>query len=136
MASAKPGAVHLSSKSTKRVLATFEDGSFDLVVSCILMHELSHKAIHNVYAECHRLLRPGGYMLYSDQTPSKKKDLVEQFHTDWDTHSQAEPFVTTLGNLDLTKVAVKGGFARKNMREVYATERADGATQFMFLGRK
>ncbi len=113
----------------------FEGGSFDLVVSCIMMHELAHKAIHNVYAEAYRLLKPGGYTLHSDLTPFKHKDMVEQFHTDWDTHYQAEPFITSLGLLDLTEVAAKGGFQKSKVREILAPT-GGGKPQFMLLGQK
>jgi len=97
----------------------FEGESFDLVVSCILMHELSYKALHNVFKESHRLLRKGGLAIHSDQPPFRTKDMVEQFHTDWDTHFQAEPFITTLGLTDLCDVAQKGGFAKNKIDEVF-----------------
>ncbi|MSO64879.1 MAG: class I SAM-dependent methyltransferase [Alphaproteobacteria bacterium] len=113
----------------------FKDESFDLIVSCILMHEMSYKALHNVYRECHRLLRPGGVMIHSDQPPFRTKDLVEQFHTDWDTHFQAEPFITTLGLLDLVEVATKGGFQKSKVKEVFVPM-MNGRQQYMLTARK
>ena len=42
----------------------YPDGHFDLVVSHILMHEVSADALRAVLAESHRLLAPGGVMLH------------------------------------------------------------------------
>lgn len=44
--------------------APFEDGSFDLVFSSVLIHELRPGTIPDMLAECHRLLRPGGVVLH------------------------------------------------------------------------
>ncbi len=38
----------------------FPDGHFDLVVSHILLHETSGKAMPKIFQECHRVLAPGG----------------------------------------------------------------------------
>jgi ubiquinone/menaquinone biosynthesis C-methylase UbiE len=98
----------------------FEPGSFELIVSHILLHELSYKAIHNIYMECFRLLKPGGYMLHMDLPPKRDMDTVTHFLTDWNTHFQAEPFITTLTELDLHKVATKAGFDMQETFEDYA----------------
>jgi ubiquinone/menaquinone biosynthesis C-methylase UbiE len=117
----------------------FPDQSFDLVVSCILMHELSYKALRNIYKESNRLLRPGGMMLHHDQAPFRTKDLVEQFHTDWDTHFQAEPFITGLGMSNLPEIAKQAGFEPKKVKEVY-TSMPNGQARMMkmytLLGQK
>ena len=44
----------------------FESGSFDLVHSTFLLHELPVKAIERVVAEAARLLRPGGWFVHLD----------------------------------------------------------------------
>ncbi|MDV3456101.1 class I SAM-dependent methyltransferase [Sphingomonas sp. HF-S4] len=44
--------------------APFEDESFDLVFSSVLIHELRPGTIGDMLAECHRLLRPGGVVLH------------------------------------------------------------------------
>jgi hypothetical protein len=97
----------------------FGDGSFDLIVSHILLHELSYKAIHSFYKECFRLLRSGGYMLHMDLPPKKDVDTVTHFLIDWNTHFQAEPFVTTLSELDRDEIAIKAGFKKRNIFEEY-----------------
>ncbi len=116
----------------------FADGSFDLIVSHILLHELSYKAIHNVYKECFRLLKPGGYMLHLDLPPKKDVDTVTHFHIDWDTHFQAEPFVTTLTELDLHEVAAKAGFNKRKTFEDYVPTLVPGfdTKRHLFGARK
>ena len=49
-------AVHFSQQNAERT--DFPAGHFDLIVSHIVVHELSPAAIRNVLAECHRLLAP------------------------------------------------------------------------------
>ena len=44
----------------------FADGSFDLVVSHILLHEIPNIARKRVFAESYRLLKPGGMMVHME----------------------------------------------------------------------
>jgi ubiquinone/menaquinone biosynthesis C-methylase UbiE len=44
--------------------APYPDASFDLVFSCVLLHETSESAISQVLAESHRLLKPGGVAVH------------------------------------------------------------------------
>ena len=129
--------VHFSQQNAEGT--KFEDGSFDLIVSHILLHELSLKAIHKIFAECHRLLKPGGVMLHMDLPPKKDLSAVGHFGYDWNTHYQAEPFITTLTELDRAAVAVKGGFDPKNTFETYVPSTVPGRTnekRHMFGARK
>ncbi len=97
----------------------FEDGEFDLIVSHILLHETSYDALYNIVAECHRLLRPGGLMLHIE-VPVRRTDAVDQFITNWDATHNAEPFWSTLADMDLITPAVKAGFAKENVFEAVA----------------
>ena len=94
----------------------FDDGSFDFVTSTMFLHETSHKAVHNIVREAHRLLKPGGLMLHVEQPPFRWfDDPFEQFVRDWDTHNNNEPFWGPMHDMDLEEVAVKGGFAREDV---------------------
>lgn len=55
-------AVHLSQDNAEHT--RFEDESFDLVFSCVLLHETSEEGIHNVMKESYRLLKPGGIAVH------------------------------------------------------------------------
>ena len=52
----------------------YADGSFDLVFSCVVLHELEPGTIPALMAECHRLLRPGGVVLHLE-VPQRYDDL-------------------------------------------------------------
>lgn len=55
-------AVHFSQQSAEAT--DFEDGSFDLVFSCVLFHETSDAASRKILEESRRLLRPGGMAVH------------------------------------------------------------------------
>jgi ubiquinone/menaquinone biosynthesis C-methylase UbiE len=89
----------------------FPDGSFDLTVSHIVLHETSRSALRNIFAECYRLLEPGGLMLHVEQRQHYDMEPFEQFYYDWDTLNNHEPFWGTLHDTDLAAVAAEAGFA-------------------------
>ena len=55
-------AVHLSQDNAERT--RFPDESFDLVFSCVLLHETSPDAISRIMEESYRLLKPGGIVAH------------------------------------------------------------------------
>ena len=94
----------------------FADGSFDLVVSHIMMHETSTKALANIFAESRRLLRPGGIMLHADGVASSS-DPFDKYMAEWMAHYNNEPFLGTLQDLDLLKMARDAGFSHNRVFE-------------------
>jgi len=99
--------VHFSQQNAEQT--DFEDGSFDLVISHILLHETSKKALPRIFAECRRLLRPGGLMLHFEvprgDTP------MEQFMHDWESYNNNESFARFITDIDLCDVAVSAGWS-------------------------
>lgn len=100
--------IHFSQQNAEQL--DFEDGSFDLIVSHILLHETSAKALARILAECHRLLAPGGMMVHSETPPYKNMDAFEAFMLDWDTYNNNEPFWGYTHELDLPAITAKAGF--------------------------
>ncbi len=94
----------------------FPDGHFDLVVSHILLHETSGKAMPNIFAECYRLLSPGGYMIHADLPPFDLMDPFTQFILDNETWYNNEPFWGAMRDLDQVELAAKVGFDRADVR--------------------
>ncbi len=94
---------------------SFEDGYFDLVVSHIMLHETSGKAMPRVFAECHRLLAPGGYMIHADLPPFDLMDPFTQFILDNETYYNNEPFWGAMRDLDQVALAKAAGFPAENI---------------------
>lgn len=105
-------AVHFSQQNAEHT--DFEDGSFDLVVSHIVLHETARSALRNVLRETHRLLRPGGRMLHLE-IPRGKTPL-EQFLMNWESWNNNETFGGLITDIDLLEEAVAAGFARTRAR--------------------
>ncbi len=95
---------------------TFEDGYFDLVVSHILLHETSGKAMPRIFNECERLLAPGGLMIHADLPPFDLMDPFTQFILDNETWYNNEPFWGAMRDMDQIELAEKAGFPKDNVR--------------------
>jgi len=95
---------------------TFEDASFDLVVSHILLHETSGKAMPRIFNECNRLLAPGGLMIHADLPPFDLMDPFTQFILDNETWYNNEPFWGAMRDMDQFDLAEASGFERSNVR--------------------
>ncbi len=89
----------------------FEAGSFDLIVSHILLHETSGKAMPAIIRECHRLLKPGGIMIHADLPPFDLMDPFTQFILDNETWFNNEPFWGAMREVDQIALAKSVGFA-------------------------
>jgi ubiquinone/menaquinone biosynthesis C-methylase UbiE len=57
----------------------YRDGTFDVVTSVHLFHELPHDARRNVYAEMWRVLRPGGLLVIEDSAQTKDSEHLSVF---------------------------------------------------------
>ncbi len=123
--------VHFSQQNAERT--DFADGSFDLIVSHILLHETSSQAIRGIMKECHRLLNPGGMMLHQEVPQYEGLPPYEAFILDWDTYNNNEPFWGTVHSMDLQKLAEESGFAAERVIQTMipsALERAQARRGF------
>ena len=94
----------------------FEDGYFDLVVSHILLHETSGKAMPRIFKECHRVLAPGGLMIHADLPPFDLMDPFTQFILDNETWYNNEPFWGAMREMDQIGLAKSAGFVSDTIR--------------------
>jgi len=94
----------------------FEDGYFDLVVSHILLHETSGKAMPQIFKESFRLLAPGGYMIHADLPPFDLMDPFTQFILDNETYYNNEPFWGAMREMDQIQLAKDAGFDPDTIR--------------------
>ena len=87
----------------------FSDGSFDVVTSIFMLHELPRRVRRNVLAEMRRVLAPGGLLVLEDAAqPSDSRELtpaLEQFSKD-----MHEPFFDDYQSDDLGELLAEYGF--------------------------
>jgi SAM-dependent methyltransferase len=107
--------VHYSQQNAERT--NFPDGYFDVVMSCLLVHETSRKALPRILKEAHRLLAPGGVMMHTETPPYGALPPFEAFMFDWDTLNNNEPFWAASHELDAQAEAVAAGFPADSVFE-------------------
>jgi 2-polyprenyl-3-methyl-5-hydroxy-6-metoxy-1,4-benzoquinol methylase len=104
--------IHYSQQNAEAT--DFDAGSFDLVISHIMLHETSKKALPRILAESRRLLAPGGVMLHFDiprgNTP------FDQFMHDWESYNNNESFSRFMTDIDLVQTAVAAGWSESEVR--------------------
>jgi ubiquinone/menaquinone biosynthesis C-methylase UbiE len=86
----------------------FAPGSFDLIVSHIVLHETSKSALPRILGECRRLLAPGGMMLHLEIP--RGRTVIEKFMHNWESYNNNETFARYMTGIDLKAEAMKGGF--------------------------
>jgi len=89
----------------------FPDGHFDLIVSCLFMHETSNKALRNSLAESQRVLAPGGLMTHMDVPQREGMEKFQAVVMEWEEWNNNENFGRLFKNLDLTEIGKKAGFS-------------------------
>ncbi|SRR5579883_2324700 len=109
--------VHFSQQNAEHT--KFADGSFDLVVSHILLHEIPLPAIRRVMQECYRLLAPGGMMIHAEAPLYRHMDAYTAFIYDWQTANNNEPFWSAMRDSDLTALATEAGFSSDQVIEKF-----------------
>jgi hypothetical protein len=87
------------------------------VFTTIVLHETSREALPRIFAEAHRLLRPGGLTVHLEQPPYHGLDPFEQFMRDWDGRYNNEPFWSALHETRLPEVLQSVGFERSRIFE-------------------
>ncbi len=96
----------------------FDDESFDLVTSYILLHELPDKAIRACFAEAYRVLEPGGDLLMSDVARYAHLNKVQEWQADQLARYGGEPFWRESASLDLVAALKDAGFEEVNGRAI------------------
>lgn len=108
-ASALGQTVHFSQQNAEGT--GFADGSFDLVVSHILFHEIPAVARRRVFAESCRLLKPGGLMVHLESRMFlDPPSLVSRYFRDTEVWVNHEPFLGSSKFADFPGYAEAAGF--------------------------
>jgi SAM-dependent methyltransferase len=125
-ATARGRTVHFSQQNAERT--DFPDGHFDLVVSHATLHETSTAAMQRIFDECFRLLAPGGVTLHGEGPPWDRLPLFDAAVHDWDTHCNAEPFISKMHDLDQRRMLIAAGFRPENYIDQYVESRYTGTS--------
>ena len=86
----------------------------DSIVSRILLHETTTKALKRIISECHRLLKPGGMMIHCDAPQFETLTNYEASLRYWDATCNNEPFMLKIYNLSLNKIYSDANFPEEN----------------------
>jgi ubiquinone/menaquinone biosynthesis C-methylase UbiE len=85
------------------------EASFDLVSAFLLFHEMPQEGTQKIFAEAHRLLRPGGHFTFMDMNPQSEayKKMPPYILT---LLKSTEPFLDRYFALDVKQALIEAGF--------------------------
>lgn len=92
----------------------FPDDHFDLVVSHILLHETSNKAIRRILKESRRVAKPGGIVAHIDMDGREEQTPFNNFMLMYDGVNNNEPFWPTFRQMNAKDLLNEAGFAEEN----------------------
>ena len=115
---------HFSQQNAEQT--NFENETFDLITSCLLLHETSHDAIPKIINEAYRLLKPGGWMMHLDVYPFHREAIepLYDFLKDWEIINNNENFSGALRNMNLQQIFEDAGFIKDTIE--FTSAEADG----------
>ena len=102
--------VHFVQMNAERL--DLPEASVDVVFSSMFLHEVPRAGLSRVFAEAHRVLRPGGLMLHMELPPASALSPYDSFYLDWDGHYNNEPFYRAFRALDPAQLVAEAGFGR------------------------
>ncbi|MEE2760229.1 MAG: class I SAM-dependent methyltransferase [Pseudomonadota bacterium] len=105
---------------------SYDDGTFDLVTSTMLMHELPPPTIDQLFDEAMRLLQPGGRMVHLDFhfLPDAFARFIHYGHG----RRNNEPFMESWAEMNLAQILKKKGLVNVQVipfKEVEGADRGD-----------
>lgn len=94
----------------------YDDASFDLITTHIVLHETSRRGLPAIFKECYRLLKPGGIMMHIDQPGFADLDGYSTFLQENETYYNNEPFWRQFRRTDMVKAAREAGFGEGDVK--------------------
>jgi len=101
---------HFAQKDAEHT--NYPDASFDIIYSCMFLHEVPKKSIRAIFKEAYRMLKPGGVMIHYELPPNKMLSAYDSFYLDWDSFYNKEPFYKAFRDSDPQEECVAAGFKK------------------------
>lgn len=114
----------------------FPDGSFDLVVSNNLLHEIGREARAAMMKEAFRVLRPGGLAVHQDVPIRAEPTPVAQVERGWDEKYNGELYWNVYGGDDLVADMRTAGFPADGVVETRIAKVAGPGGWYLLAGEK
>ena len=128
-------AVHFHQMDATRL--DFDDEFFDLVVSHNVMHEVSAASLCRIFAESHRVIRPGGIALHQDvPIRGDQPSLFQRYMAALETRNNNEPFWTDFANADIAGMMRAAGFAPNDLTETRVPKLDGPGSWYVVMGEK
>jgi ubiquinone/menaquinone biosynthesis C-methylase UbiE len=100
-------------------MSAFADGDFDWIQTTMFLHETGGKAIHKIFKEINRVLKPNGLNLHIEQPQyTPEMSMYEQFMRDWDAYYNAEPYWGHMHDLQPVDLMMEAGISKENFMQV------------------
>ena len=112
--------IHLSQQNAEQT--NFDDESFDVVTSGLLMHETSKKGVNRIFSESRRLLKQRGIMMHMDPPLFTEMTPLRAFLAAWEAYNVNEAFAGVYRDMDLVGEAVKAYVVARPGASVEAEE--------------
>lgn len=113
---------------------SFPDQSFDLIVSNILLHEVPTAVLHDIMAECRRLIRPGGIVLHQDvPTQNPALPALQRALSRWQRDHNDEPYWEAFAGTSVPESLRRAGFDPGAIFAEYIPQ-VDGPLTWYFVG--
>jgi ubiquinone/menaquinone biosynthesis C-methylase UbiE len=118
---ARNAGVEVTFKNAFAQSLPFQDGTFDAVLSTVMLHHLPRLARKELALEIKRVLRPGGRLLLIDfgSADKEKKSLLDHFHRRHG-HVEFSDVVALLGEAGL-RVTETGELGMRDLQFVLAS---------------
>jgi len=114
----------------------FPDGSFDLVVSNNLLHEIGRDTRRRMMREARRAVAPGGLVIHQDVPIRSAPTLVARVERGWDEKFNGEIFWNTYAGDDLRADMRAAGFAESSISETRIEKISGPGGWYLLVGDK
>ena len=115
----------------------FNGNEFDLVVSHNALHEMSPRTRHAMFAECYRVLKPGGTCIHQDLP--LRNDLLDPFlqaEYAYDHAFNGEPHWHDYATAEFSADLVAAGFEPAQISLEFAGQKDSAFKWFLVVAQK